>query len=285
MKQYRTSSKTRIAPTPSGFLHLGNVLSFMITKALAEKTGAKILLRIDDLDRERLEPRYVQDIFDTLNFLEIPWQEGPRNVQEYEQKYSQVHRLDLYNKALDQLRVGGHVFACTCTRSQRIGSDGSYPGNCLNKNLPLETPGACWRLRTDDHTELLVNRFEYTSIKVTLPNHMQYFVVKKKDGYPAYQLSSLIDDMYFGIDLIVRGQDLWPSTLAQLHLASLLGFTEFQNTTFHHHPLVTDENGEKLSKSGGATSIQYLRMQGLSAENIYKLVRSVDLEQFTTGLI
>jgi len=275
MDNQHTISKTRIAPTPSGFLHVGNVLSFMITKDIAEKTGAKILLRIDDLDRERLEPRYVHDIFDTLHFLNIPWQEGPRNVQEYEQQYSQVHRMDLYNKALEQLREGGHVFACTCTRSQRIGSDGSYPGNCLHKNLPLDTPGACWRLRTNDQTELLVHRLEDTTVKTILPVHMQYFVVKKKDGYPAYQLSSLIDDLYFGIDLIVRGQDLWPSTLAQLYLASVLGLTHFQNTTFHHHHLVTDEYGEKLSKSEGATSIQYLRQQGKTAADIYAMVRAI----------
>ncbi len=90
--------KTRIAPTPSGFLHLGNVLSFSITAALARKTGAAILLRIDDLDRGRVTTPYVQDIFDTLNYLGIPWDEGPRNYEEYQWEYSQVYRLDSYRK-------------------------------------------------------------------------------------------------------------------------------------------------------------------------------------------
>ncbi len=85
--------KTRIAPTPSGFLHLGNVLSFSITAALAKKHSAKILLRIDDLDRARANDQYLQDIFDTLNFLEIPWDEGPRNVNEFKNAYSQAHRM------------------------------------------------------------------------------------------------------------------------------------------------------------------------------------------------
>src|SRR5882757_2581728 len=88
--------KTRIAPTPSGFLHLGNVLSFAITVALARKKGAKILLRIDDLDRERVEGRFVEDIFETLHFLEIPWDEGPGDLHEYETRFSQVHRMDVY---------------------------------------------------------------------------------------------------------------------------------------------------------------------------------------------
>src|SRR5579863_6846848 len=109
----RRFDKTRIAPTPSGFLHLGNVLSFAITAAIAEKTGAKILLRIDDLDRDRVNREYVEDIFDTLNFLQIPWDEGPRNYKEYESEYSQLYRMDLYQVALQQLKDSGQVFACT----------------------------------------------------------------------------------------------------------------------------------------------------------------------------
>src|SRR3546814_5255566 len=88
--------KTPIAPTPSGFLHLGNVLSFSLTAGLAAKMNARIVLRIDDLDRERVRKRYVQDIFDTLDFLEISWHEGPANFGEYQREHSQLHRLDLY---------------------------------------------------------------------------------------------------------------------------------------------------------------------------------------------
>src|SRR4051794_39214952 len=94
--------KTRFAPTPSGFLHLGNILSFAITAALAAQAKAKILLRIDDFDMQRTNKLYVQDIFDTLNFLEIPWDEGPRNMAEYEEEYSQLHRMDIYRRALQQ---------------------------------------------------------------------------------------------------------------------------------------------------------------------------------------
>src|SRR5258708_37010017 len=99
-----TYRRTRIAPTPSGFLHLGNVVSFVRTVELGKRKGAKVLLRIDDLDRERVEPEYVQDIFDTLEFLELPWDEGPRNVEEFERDWSQIHRIGLYREALDVLR-------------------------------------------------------------------------------------------------------------------------------------------------------------------------------------
>src|ERR1700744_3080123 len=119
--------RTRIAPTPSGFLHLGNVLSFSITAALARRHDAKILLRIDDLDQARVNKNYLQDIFDTLNFLEIPWDEGPRNVGEFDQSYSQLHRMAMYNKALEKLNNGGQAFACTCSRQQlRDGEGGRW---------------------------------------------------------------------------------------------------------------------------------------------------------------
>jgi glutamyl/glutaminyl-tRNA synthetase len=141
-------NKTRIAPTPSGYLHLGNALSFALTAALACKAGAKVLLRIDDLDQQRVNNDYVQDIFDTLNFLNIPWDEGPRDVADYKAIWSQLHRMDLYKDALDQLADQRDVFACKCSRAQL--KDGIYPGTCRNRSLPLNTPDTAWRLYTDD---------------------------------------------------------------------------------------------------------------------------------------
>jgi len=266
----RHFQKTRIAPTPSGFLHLGNVLSFSLTAFLAEQAGAQILLRIDDLDRDRASPEYIQDIFDTLNFLEIPWHEGPRNVREFETEYSQLHRMGLYKKALQQLKESHAVFACTCSRSQirQNSSDDIYPGTCRHKGLSLDTPGASWRLKTNDSAELSVKTLSDSIVKTTLSPDMRDFVVRKKDGYPAYQLASIIDDLHFGIDLVVRGQDLWPSTLAQLYLASKLGADTFTNSAFYHHALLT-EKGKKLSKSAGDTSVRYLRKLGKKPADIY----------------
>ena len=266
--------KTRIAPTPSGFLHLGNVLSFALTAILAEQAGAKILLRIDDLDRERVNRDYVQDIFDTLNFLEIPRHEGPRNLQEYENEYSQLHRIGLYQNALSELRENNLVFACTCSRSQirQNNPDDIYPGTCRDKAIPLDTKDAAWRLRTDPSNEIRVNTLSQGVIKATLPATMQDFVVRKKDGYPAYQLASLVDDLHFGIDFIVRGLDLWPSTLAQLYLAETLNYTSFQNCAFHHHPLLAEKGGQKISKSAGDTSVRYLRQQGKPPAELYTIV-------------
>jgi glutamyl/glutaminyl-tRNA synthetase len=262
-------NKTRIAPTPSGFLHLGNVLSFVITAAIARKTGAKILLRIDDLDQARVSKHYVQDIFDTLNFLEIPWNEGPQDAAEFESGYSQLCRMEVYQAALRQLAANGKVFACTCSRKQLL-KNGTC--NCINLHLPLNFENASWRLITGADRELTIKNIEGESTRAMLPAEMRDFIVKKKDGFPAYQLTSVIDDLFYDVDMVVRGEDLWPSTIAQHELALVLEKNHFNNIAFHHHSLLMAPDGGKLSKSAGATSVKYLRENGKKPADIFTLI-------------
>ncbi len=270
-------TKTRIAPTPSGYLHLGNALSFALTAALSRKLGAKVLLRIDDLDQQRVNLNYVQDIFDTLNFLNITWDEGPRDMNDYKANWSQLHRMELYQAALKQLADNRDVFACQCSRAQL--KDGIYPGACRNRSIPLDTPDTAWRLVTSEK-DLAIKTLNKGIIKTRLPDRLKYFVVKKKDGFPAYQLASLIDDSYFGVDLVVRGEDLYPSTIAQQYLAEVLQQDSFKDITFHHHALLMAGGDKKLSKSAGATSIKYLREQGKTAEDVYgEIGRMLDLKE------
>jgi len=284
----RTSSftKTRIAPTPSGYLHLGNVLSFALTAALARQTGAGILLRIDDLDRGRVSKDYVEDIFETLRFLGIPWDEGPRHFSEYEREYTQLRRMDLYGEALRQLREEGKLFACTCSRTQvlRDSPDGGYAGTCRNKGIPLDTEGCAWRIRTEAAVmEGVAGMASEGSVCTGLPVEMTDFVVRKKDGYPAYQLTSVIDDLHYGIDLVVRGEDLLDSTLAQQVLARELGRDEFRAIHFYHHLLVMDSGSEKLSKSAGATSVRWLREHGCQPADVYTMILRMLKMDFTVG--
>lgn len=254
-----SAARTRIAPTPSGFLHLGNAFSFALTAFMARRHGARIFLRIDDLDSQRVRRAYVEDIFDTLHFLDIPWDEGPRDYAEYQTTFSQQHRMALYREALDGLRETGLLFACDCSRSSilRTHPQGLYTGGCLIKGLPLEEPGCSWRIDTTN---------------AELPPEMAYFVVRKKDECPAYQLASLVDDQYFGVDLIVRGQDLEASTQAQQFLARVLGYRPFLDAAFHHHRLLPGPAGGKLSKSAGSTSVQYLRQQGFRRSDCYAMI-------------
>jgi len=265
---------TRIAPTPSGFLHLGNAYSFLLTQALAKKHGAKILLRIDDLDRERYRPEYVQDIFDTLDFLEIQIDLGPKSVSELESEWSQVHRMQRYEEALAKLRTTGKVFSCDCSRNkiQQIDPRGYYLGQCLDRRIPLDKPDTAWRVNTleADFTQFT----EYPNFRKTdlIPEETAFYVVRKKDRLPAYHLTSVVDDLQFGVDLIVRGKDLYASTLAQLDLARLLGEEKFTQSTFLHHELIKGSNQSKLSKSAGDTSIQFLRKEGKKLQEIHSLL-------------
>lgn len=266
--------RTRLAPTPSGYLHLGNILSFILTIGLARQAGARIFLRIDDLDRDRVRPAYLQDLFDTLQFLELPWDEGPTDVADFTAAWSQQHRMPLYHEALEQLRQRPEVFACTCSRADILkqNADGTYPGTCRNKGLSLDTPGAAWRLHTPKTVSLPLHTPKGITPINSLPPAIRDFVIRKKDGAPAYQLASLLDDEWYGVDLVVRGADLWPSTLAQLHLAALMGKKTFTQARFVHHALIRDAKGEKLSKSAGATSVWHLRQAGKTKAEVYALL-------------
>lgn len=255
MPQEFLFSKTRIAPTPSGYLHAGNAFNFLLTAAWAKRSGAVLLLRIDDLDRERYRAAYAEDVFDTLRYLTIQWQEGPEDLADFEERWSQRWRMNLYEEALRRLREAGAVFACTCSRT------GASECACRNKRLPLDAPDRSWRLITDDEP-IMVQTPGSNAIVASLPAEMKNFIVRKKDGLPAYQLSSVVDDLHFGVDFIVRGRDLWPSTLAQQFLAKRLGEERFSSIAFYHHPLLTNAGGGKLSKSVGAASVKHRREQG-----------------------
>ncbi|HLT07037.1 MAG TPA: glutamate--tRNA ligase family protein [Cyclobacteriaceae bacterium] len=266
-------TKTRLAPTPSGFLHLGNVMSFLITTSLAKHYGAKILLRIDDIDRERVKRRYVEDIFHTLEYLEIPWDEGPKNYQDYKDKYSQVHRLQHYQKALDKLKSRKKLFACDCSRRKiSLNSpDEGYTGTCEKKHLPLENNGLNWRLYTTVK-EIAVNDLARPNYVMSIPPLLRDFVIRKKDSMPAYQLTSVVDDMLDKVDFIVRGKDLMGSTVAQLYLSAQLPANPLKKTTFLHHRLMVDSHNRKMSKSSGATSIQHLIKSGTDKAGIYAII-------------
>ena len=265
-------SKTRIAPTPSGYLHLGNVLSMLITTAIARQQSIPILLRIDDLDQLRAKKKYVEDIFTTLRYLEIPWDEGPANAKDFQKNWSQRKRLPLYIEHLNGLQKNGMLFACDCSRKKvaRTSRDLSYPGTCLNKKLDFKEIDQNWRIKLPMGQVTEMKQLEGNRISAKLPPALQHFVIKKKDGLPAYQLTSVIDDMHFGIDTIIRGKDLQSSTVAQLLLADKLGHPEFKDTRFLHHPLFMASQHQKLSKSAGSTSIYHMRQHGKSKEQIYQ---------------
>jgi glutamyl/glutaminyl-tRNA synthetase len=247
--------RSRLAPTPSGFLHKGNAFNFLLAAKVVGKTG-ELTLRIDDLDKARVKPEYIKDVFDTIKWLEIEYQVGPNSINEYD-KYSQLNKLPVYHQYINQLKEQGDLFACNCSRSMLMAYP-VYPGTCLHKNLPF-TDDAAWRLTTPDKSIAFYDDFRKKEVKHNVLHIMPYPVIKRKNGFPAYQLASLVDDVMMNINCIVRGEDLIPSTIIQLYMAQLLNFNSFVSASFYHHPLLMDNNGQKLSKSAGSYSIKKYR--------------------------
>ncbi len=232
-----SNCRLRLAPTPSGYLHLGNALNFLLNWATARYHNGHLFLRIDDLDAARKRPEYVQDVFYSLQWLGIEWDEGPKSVADFEKNWSQHLRLPLYYKQLDKLRSTGLLFACNKSRRDLAPFEGHYPERFREQGLALDDAGVSWRIATPPGFP------------------MPDFVVRRRDGLPAYQIASMVDDVHFGITHAVRGTDLEPSTQAQQWLASLVDDNRFLDISFFHHPLLLDESGNKLSKSAGSESL------------------------------
>ncbi len=276
---------SRIAPTPSGYLHIGNAFSFVLTWLLVRKMEGKLLLRIDDSDTTRSRPEFIEDIFYTLDWLGLDYDLGPSGPDDFDRNFSQRHRMDLYKSVLEELRdKTGLVYACTCSRKQiqLQHPSGLYAGSCRSKAISFTNKNAAWRVQVPPEKGISYSELLIKGKETAWPGkEMGDFVIRRKDGLPAYQLTSLADDMHFGVNLLVRGADLSLSTAAQIYLAEQLSVhttrwrkpaLEFQDAAFFHHPILTNHKGEKLSKSKGALSIAKQRAAGNEPFLVYKQV-------------
>jgi glutamyl-tRNA synthetase len=220
---------TRLAPTPSGYLHEGNALNFLIVAGLARVIDADVALRVDDLDVHRCRPEFADDIFDVLAWLQIPWQHGPKDRADLEAHHSLRLRTEYYRAELNTARASGmDAFACRCTRTEIATSGGhSCVAACRELELAL-VPGESALRTSTPHGDV---------------------VLWRRDDLPAYHLASIIEDRDLGTTHVVRGEDLRESTDIQRFLAPHFGADAFARAMFIHHPLITDGEGHKLSKS------------------------------------
>lgn len=263
--------RSRLAPTPSGYLHLGNACNFVLTWLLVRSQQGHLHLRIDDLDAARVRPAYLADVFRSLDWLGLDWDSGPQSPDAHQRHHSQTLRLDRYQQALAQLARRGPVFACTCSRRavQAASTDGQYPGTCRRRALDLQGPARSWRLQTPSAAPIRWTDGWLGPQAVDLHAVMRDPVLRRRDGLPAYQLASVVDDLDQGTTLLVRGQDLLPSSAAQRMLAIQGEWFDFLGIALYHHPLLSDEQGRKLAKSAGSRSLQHLREAGHSSEQVY----------------
>ena len=223
--------RTRYAPTPSGYLHRGNAAHLLLVASLAAQADAEVVLRIDDADAARYREEYLQDIFDVLDWLELPWHVGPRSITEMTE-WTQSARLDRYRQARDVLIASGHAYACECSRKDWHGYHGDSCPRICRERVVTGHSGA-------------------TAVRVHLETSDDP-VIWRRDDLPAYHLTSVVDDDLFGVDLVVRGEDLRESTHIQREISAVLAGSTFGRARVLHHPLMCDPSGAKLSKSAGS---------------------------------
>ncbi|MEM8895878.1 MAG: glutamate--tRNA ligase family protein [Bacteroidota bacterium] len=246
---------SRIAPTPSGYLHLGNLYNFVLTWLHVKMRNGRLLLRIDDLDQARVRDQYLDDIFKTLEWLDIDVDQGPSGTDDFKKNHSQTLRVDDYKKTVDRLRQNSKTFYCNCSRKdlERLSPYRLYQGTCLNKNLAFSFAQTALRIATNEQSVISIQEPDGTSEPVSIHRLMPYAVLVKKDGVPSYQVASLTDDINAGVNFLVRGKDLWTSSLTQTYLAQVAKLETFQTIRFIHHDLIQGRDEQKLSKSQGAT--------------------------------
>jgi glutamyl-tRNA synthetase len=286
LNQSDTHQRTRLAPSPTGALHLGNARTFLVNWALARQRGWRIVLRIDDLDGPRIKAGAADDALEMLSWLGLDWDEGP---------YFQRHDLLPYRHALEQMGNQGDIYPCRCTRKQITAASLSAPHACDHE---LRYPGTCrpaiaegvqfeahtgngerpsqdhnepagWRIHVPEGVTTFADSFsgfQQHDVQKTVGD----FLVSAKSGLPSYQLAVVVDDSRQGINQIVRGDDLLRSTARQLLLYECLNLGPVPSYT--HLPLVVGEDGRRLAKRHGDSRLAAYRQQGVAPERIIGLL-------------
>ena len=263
---------SRLAPTPSGYLHLGNAFSFILTWLLVRRLEGKLQLRIDDLDSARLKRDCLEDIFLQLEWLGLEYDSGPQGPEEHLKHYSQTLKIEDYREALSSLRQLRSLYACQCSRKRylAISEDGLYPKTCRDKKLDLDQPEITWRFKSESEALSDTLFFEGSSEEDSSSKPLGDAVLLRRNGIPSYQIASLVDDMKNRSTLIVRGIDLYPSSLFQQTVAEKLGWATFSEICFVHHSLLKDSTGKKYAKSEGAYSLKDLKQENSDPGFVYR---------------
>jgi len=265
----------RLAPSPTGLLHLGHARTFWVASERARSAGGRLVLRNDDLDVGRVRAEFVKAMIEDMRWMGLVWEEGP-DVAGPHAPYSQSERIGLYRAALEELIGKGLLFPCKCSRKDirmalgapHAGDDEPiYPGNCRER-IPeqgVSDERICWRFRVPDGEVIGWDDAGAGWQRFVAGRDFGDFVVWRSDGLPGYQLACVVDDADMRITEVVRGMDLLASTARQLLLYRALGR---EAPGFCHVPLVLDKAGNRLAKRHDALSLRALREQGWSPERI-----------------
>jgi glutamyl-tRNA synthetase len=268
----------RLAPSPTGLLHIGHARTFWIAADRAQQLGGRLALRNEDLDPQRCRAEFVTAMYEDLRWLDIRWSEGPDCGGPYG-PYSQSERRSFYLEAWQRLRDSGAIYPCTCSRKDLAAAatapndsddEPLYPGHCRSRMdaIQFHTPqGVNWRFRVPDGESI-----EFTDVHLGAQAYIAGkdfgdFVVWRRDDVPSYQLAVTVDDASMQITEVVRGADLLKSTARQILLFRALGYSV---PDYYHCELVRDSSGLRMAKRHDAASIRRLREQGLTPEQVLR---------------
>jgi glutamyl/glutaminyl-tRNA synthetase len=276
MKPYRG----RIAPTPTGLLHLGHAQTFWIAHQRARQAGGKLVYRTEDLDPQRCKPEFADAALEDLKWLGIDWDEGPDCGGDHA-PYTQSQRIGRYRELLETLKNRGLLYPCRCSRKDvrdavvaphETGDEPIYPGTCrlaLGQVATFEIGEAervNWRFRVPSAEAITFEDGRLGHQSFTAGSDFGDFVLWRHDDVPSYQLAVVADDHDMGITEVVRGEDLLKCTARQQLIYRAFSW---EPPTFHHCPLVTGEDGQRLAKRHDSLSLRAMREAGATAEAVF----------------
>ena len=265
----------RIAPSPTGYLHLGHARTFWVAQQRAQAQGGVLVLRNEDLDGARCKPEFVTAMYKDLRWFGFQWQEGP-DVGGPFAPYNQGERVEHYRRNLEKLISCGSVYPCTCSRKDiqaavraphaEDDDEPLYPGTCRGKQISeVGSRKFSWRFRVPDGETISFIDGHFGPQQFVAEKDFGDFVVWRPDDVPSYQLAVVTDDVAMKITEVVRGADLLKSTARQLLLYRALGLTP---PAFYHCPLMADESGARLAKRHDALSLKMLQAGGAAPEQL-----------------
>ena len=272
-----TGYRGRLAPSPTGFLHLGHARTFWIAAQRARQHGGALVLRNEDLDPQRCRPEFLAAMYEDLAWLGMEWSEGPDRGGPFV-PYSQSERRSHYLAAWERLRDAGWIYPCTCSRKDLAAAasapndsdddEAIYPGRCRSRTdaAQYQQPaGVNWRFRVPDGETIRFTDLNFGPQGFVAGRDFGDFVVWRRDDVPAYQLAVAVDDALMTITEVVRGADLLKSTARQLLVLGTLGYDP---PDYYHCDLVRDDSGARMAKRHDAASIRILREQGRTPEQV-----------------
>ena len=264
----------RLAPSPTGYLHLGHARTFWMAQERARARNGALILRNDDLDQARCRPEFAAAMPEDLRWFGFAWSEGPDCGGPFA-PYQQSARMALYRAVLDKLRAGNFVYPCTCSRKDIAAAaraphaaddeEPVYPGTCRPRRGDTPPPRCSWRFQVPDGETISFTDGRQGPQQFVAGRDFGDFVVWRPDDVPAYHLACVADDAAMQITEVVRGADLLTSTARQLLLYRALGLAP---PDFYHCDLMVDATGQRLAKRHDSLSLRHLRQCGQTPELI-----------------